>query len=466
MSAKNLVMALTVALVAVGFRAATAFDEFYVDASAASGGDGSSWATAFQTIEDAVSAANATTVDDRIWVKPGVYSPAASMRVTSPCTVGAPTGGVTITYTGLFACFRVQDTDIHFTNIQFQGSGRKVAGIGPLSGIRFTGCVFQGGSRVAVRGDQCRLMMFERCRFENNRSLASGGAILGKDCQRVEISMDCRFEDNLSYSDGGAISLVNCDSVSIRDCVFRRNTAQGEGGAIAVKVMNPFPHTIGIPKYTSVELVDTEFADNEAWLDGGGACIRDVADLKLTNNVLIRNIACGSGGGLKVHQTPFGQFDKVVLLNCTLADNIAVKGGGVSLPRSIYTVHSNFLNTILWNNSAISPGTVLEAQCDLPPNRVDHCCVEDWGSVASYVGYAVINVDPRLRSNGEIGWLSPCINTGDKTLYPGLTSTSSILDIADRPRLQGVEVDMGAYEVKPMPIDSWTSAGDRLDFNP
>ena len=88
---------------------------------------------------------------------------------------------------------------------------------------------------------------------------------------------------------------------------------------------------------------------------------------------------------------------------------------------------------------ALSAGTILEAQCDLEPRNVDHCCIQDWGAL-SWSGYA-INSDPRLRSNGKIGWLSPCIDAGDVTLYPGMDSdphNRRNYDVEGRDRVQGI----------------------------
>ena len=154
MSAKYLWVALFVVFGCLSSLRAQPSDNFYVDPAAPSGGDGSSWATAFQTISEAVTEANATFVDDRIWLAPGIHQPTGPMSVIHPCTVGAPLGTATIDYSGFFASFRVLDTDIHFTGINFSGAGRKVAGIGRHSGIRFTRCKFLGSTSVAVRVDR------------------------------------------------------------------------------------------------------------------------------------------------------------------------------------------------------------------------------------------------------------------------------------------------------------------------
>ena len=60
-----------------------------------------------------------------------------------------------------------------------------------------------------------------------------------------------------------------------------------------------------------------------------------------------------------------------------------------------------------------------------------------------------------MRSNGKIGWLSPCIDAGDVTLYPGMDSdphNRRNFDVEGRDRVQGIEIDMGAFEVEPLRV--------------
>ena len=105
MSAKYLWVALFVVFGCLSSLRAQPSDNFYVDPAAPSGGDGSSWATAFQTISEAVTEANATFVDDRIWLAPGIHQPTGPMSVIHPCTVGAPLGTATIDYSGVLPAF-------------------------------------------------------------------------------------------------------------------------------------------------------------------------------------------------------------------------------------------------------------------------------------------------------------------------------------------------------------------------
>ena len=48
---------------------------WYVDASAEASGDGTTWETAYQTLQEALTAASSPSNEDEIWLADGVYLP-------------------------------------------------------------------------------------------------------------------------------------------------------------------------------------------------------------------------------------------------------------------------------------------------------------------------------------------------------------------------------------------------------
>lgn len=54
----------------------------YVNAKAAPGGDGSSWAHAFNNLQAGLAAAAASTGSDQIWIAQGTYTPGSSRTDT------------------------------------------------------------------------------------------------------------------------------------------------------------------------------------------------------------------------------------------------------------------------------------------------------------------------------------------------------------------------------------------------
>ena len=59
----------------LSFSQINAQDVIYVDSSATSGGDETSWATAYNDLQDAISGANAA---DTIWMAAGTYKPTST----------------------------------------------------------------------------------------------------------------------------------------------------------------------------------------------------------------------------------------------------------------------------------------------------------------------------------------------------------------------------------------------------
>ena len=63
----------------------------------------------------------------------------------------------------------------------------------------------------------------------------------------------------------------------------------------------------------------------------------------------------------------------------------------------------------------------------MPPDHVDHCCIEGWGVVANYTGTDVIALDPQLNAKGELMFYSPCINQVIDRIFQVLVSRWTLL---------------------------------------
>jgi predicted outer membrane repeat protein len=260
---------------------------WYVDASRSVSGDGTSWATAFRTVQEGVNAP-APEAFDEVWVKAGVYPEvatnggasltlrqrgflyggfagnetardqrnveanlsilqgtavnAADRTVTAPVVLGAPNSvldGFTIRngralQGGGLLCFRTSPT---IRNCTFEGNVAVHDETIPRSGW--------GGSVMVVGGV---VPVFENCVFRNNLGLLGGAMALenGKPILR-----NCRFEQNEAYlaigvvpgvpqdlwqdqsGSGGALYGYELASALIESCVFENNRANTLGGAIS-----------------------------------------------------------------------------------------------------------------------------------------------------------------------------------------------------------------------------------------
>lgn len=372
--------------------------DIYVDPSATGAGDGTSWVDAHTNMQAAVADANSVIMADRIHVAAGHYVSYFSYVITDPCTVHSNGSGPVIfeNITATRPVFEVDNTDIHFYDIEFQSSSTHVYGY--RSGVRFDGCVFTHASLSSIVGDQCTVMYFGDCKFEQNASIGRGGAIMSSDSQLVTVHR-CVFEQNNSSDHGGAVFCVNHilpGRLECHDTRFVGNASARNGGAI--NLIN-----------THATLINNVLTLNDATCGGAIAfrCTAGLSSLHLVNTTVFRNQAFHVGG---IWRGP----SMVGNTRCVIA------------------------NSIIYNNASSST-SVLHGQLNRPPTSISHSCVDGWGSLP-WLGFGMISSAPMLLPNGCPAVFSPCIDAGNAALCP------VHLDITGSPRVVGPNIDMGAYE--------------------
>lgn len=372
--------------------------DIYVDASATGARDGTSWGDAYTDMHAAVADANAVMMADNIHVAAGHYVSYFSYVITDPCTVRGHGSGPVVfeNITAARPVFNIDNTDIHFYDIEFQSSSTHV--YGDRSGVRFDHCLFTHASLSSVVGDQCNLMSFEDCKFEQNASPGRGGAIMSNDSLLVTIH-DCVFEQNTSSDHGGAVFCVNKIGTGMLEC-----------------------H-------------DTRFVGNLSARNGGAINLLNT-DATLINNVITLNDAV-CGGAIAFRNT--AGLRHLNLINTTVFRNQAFHVGGIWRGPSLFgSTLCSIANSIVYNNASSST-TVLRGQLNQPPTSIVHSCVDGWGSLP-WPGFGMISSAPMLLPNGRPTLFSPCIDAGNAALCP------VPLDITGSPRVVGPNIDMGAYE--------------------
>lgn len=373
--------------------------DIYVDPSATGARDGTSWVDAYTNMRAAVADANGVIMADNIHVAAGHYVSFFSYIITDPCTVRSNGSGPVIfeNITAARPVFEIDQTDIHFYDIEFQSSSTHV--YGDRSGVRFDRCLFTRASLSSVVGDQCKLMQFEDCTFEQNTTPGRGGAIMSNDSLLVAVH-GCVFEHNSSSDHGGAVFCVS-------------NTVNG-----------------------MLECHDTRFVKNLSARNGGAMHLLNT-NATLINNVLTLNDAT-CGGAIAFRNTT--GLSLLNLINTTVFRNQAFHVGGIWRgPRLFGSTHCSIANSIVYNNASLST-SVLRGQLNHPPTSIVHSCVDGWGSLP-WPGFGMISSAPMLLPNGRPTMFSPCIDAGNAALCP------VPLDITGSPRVVGPNIDMGAYEI-------------------
>lgn len=358
-----------------------------VDARAAPGGDGSTWALAFHTLADAVDAVNS---DQEIHVAAGVYG---LRSATQPLIVETDGGPVKIRggFAGLDPNADPNDRD-----------PARYASV-------ITGDIL-GNDASGDRADNALTLLL----VKPGVSLTCDGltfcaAIGGAIDNEGELNLrDCLFEKNEIEGSGGAIRSTG--ALIAERCVFSSNAADG-GGAI---------DSVG-----SLRLANCLFTQNEADLRGGA--VHSTGDARIARSRFVRNTAAEGGAIAGVGATD--------VLNCELIANQAtVAGGGVwQRPGSIALRNS----AVIANIGAAGPALWAEDADTLILNAivydhggtglaltggaftVTHSVIEDGVGL----GFAVTDVAPQFRDP-----LGPdhVPGTGDEDLRPD--SDSVVID--------------------------------------
>ncbi len=353
---------------------ATAQSTWYVDDDAPPGGDGMAWPSAFQNLQDAMSAAGP---NDEVRVGAGLYRPdqgfgyvpgdrEAYFNLDLARTL---IGG----YRGLAGRGSPDDRDPaifesilsgdllgdDFENPFYQAVGdnsynvllkttsslRTAEGLvlqsgaaGPgLPGHKKYGGAFYGVGSTLLRD----------CTFRYNRAQA-GGAVYHVSGASLVVE-NCEFHDNFSTQYGGSLYVTTTTAVTIRACKFLRSgmpaTAPEGGAAYFLSVPNlavedcSFSHGnatnagAAVLRQSSGSLVRCVFDRNFANGAQGALYLRDgtyqVEDCRFTNNR-----STGSAGAIEISQA------QVEVSRCSFVANVAQSGSGGAIFAQAATVRA------------------------------------------------------------------------------------------------------------------------------
>jgi hypothetical protein len=435
----------------------------YVDSDAIAEFDGSDWAFACRTLQDAISK---VWFGDEIRVAKGIYRPDRRTTISGGGRTGSVRAEITasgdrtatfellynVTFKGGYAGYGEPDPNVRdFEKYETILSGDldandidvnspedlltepsraensyhvvTVAGIAVLDGFTITGGNASDGGGLLNRYGMPQII---NCTLRENSARNNGGAMYN-DMANPSL-VNCTFTGNYTGRNGGAI----CNDKSkpdLTNCTFSHNSAWYGGGAMHNKDSMP-------------NLLNCTFIDNSSRY--GGAMYNQGSDTVLTNCPFRGNYGSDYGGGmyntnnsnLTLNNCTFsanqaGSYGAgmssnrcdLVLTNCTFAKNSAPEGNALAFNggRSIVELR----NCILWDDTAamwindsskinvlysnISGGWPGEGNIDFDPMFADPDgpdCVPG-------------TEDDDLR----LAPLSPCIDSGDPGYVSGPDET-------------------------------------------
>jgi len=474
----------------------------YVDDDAAQFGNGTSWATAFKYLQDALF--NAVPPAE-IRVAQGIYKPHLNTYSAAPPS-RADTfqlkNGVIIKggYAGLgqpdpnardISLYETilsgdlnGDDSPNFGNIQ-ENSYHVVTSDGINATAILDGFTIRGGnadgpyslkrpnSKGAGMYNKSGSPTLANCTFKVNSAAAGwwccGGGMYSESGSPT--LTNCTFEQN-SAGSAGAMCIENGRPV-LKSCTFVGNTANNGCGALNTGYDSP---TIINSRFEnnrsgtyagaiachnrSPKFINCIVRGNSSNDSGGGILISDSSPI-LTNCKFSGNTTGEYGGAVHCEETSspiirnclisgnkaeadgggISNTDgsDAIIENCTISDNIANGEGG-----GIYCIDKTWVsNSILWGNS---PDQV--APYYNPDIRYSN--IEDGWHDEGNIEADPCFVEPGywdangLWIEGDYHLLlgSPCINTGD----PDYVAEPDETDLDGNPRVIGNRIDMGAYE--------------------
>lgn len=481
----------------------------YVDAARPAGGNGRSWATAFNDLQSALAAA---IPNDEIWVAAGTYIPSSTgdrsvsfvlrdqvslyggfagtetaleqrdwetnITILSGDLAGDDNTGVPVTdparnNTDNAYCVVAGAEDAVFDG--FTVSGGNADGASPVNrgagmlnnacspAVRH--CTFSANissNNGAAMANVNASPNVVDCLFTGNHS-AYGGAVSATGSAAGPLLCDCRLTDNSADQYGGGIFAWNDSKITAVACQFQDNTAPFGGAWSGFLVQGAFLNCAfdrnsatraggAMREYGCVtEIVGCVFAENSADIEGGAYSGVSTATA-LINCTLARNTADISAGVMVLSLEPddLPGIGSSVLLENTIIDADAED----DMPVLVENNDTLLEVQITISNSSI-PGVLYYIGSD--PYIIDQTTLRGVdtsflapGSPAGADGILGTD-DDGLRLRGD----SPCLDTALASALPEDiwdldededTTEYLPLDLTGGMRVVGSAPDMGAYE--------------------
>jgi uncharacterized protein YdeI (BOF family) len=424
----------------------------YVDRNATGLHNGSSWTTAFTTIQEAIDTVY-TLGGGEVWVAKGKYSEnrqdstGAVVLKENVAIYGGFVGNETNRDQRSWSIYTTIIDGSYSRNSAKAYHVVKGANDSILDGFTITGGYAnstypeeRGGGLLVNAGT----MQINNCKFSINSSSGYGGALCTITTSPTSFQINnCIFTDNASVRGAGIYFAFSTAIIS--DSTFERNTVLSNGG-------DPRPGG-GLYNFASIVTVkNSAFLNNASpW----GAGIYDnsstAATTMIINCIFIGNYGMTPASGL--HSSGAGYCNVINnttrILNCTFVNNTAQYSGAIDNLGSIIIT-----NNIIWNNKGtisnkqITGGGVTIKCCDIEGgfSQVDGTATDAGGNLNLLPNFTNSSFykgpDGIIRTSDDgltLASNSPCINTGTIQDAPD----SDILGVL---RPQGGGIDMGAYE--------------------
>lgn len=405
-----------VGLVLLFCTATTCTATVFVDCGAPPGGDGTSWATAFQRIQSGLSAASSG--NNEVWVARGTYMENVTLRTGIRLYGG---------FVGTEVSLSARNPAAHTTTIDGNQAGNTVVGANNAVIDGFT--ITNGKPSFSGGGVYCAYTSptISNCRIAEN---AGSGVYC---YQATPTITNCEITGN---TDKGIYCYFG-GNATITDCTIAYNSAANYAGIYCSSAAPTIRRCVIAGNYAT----GTEAR-------GGGLGFTSCSSTVIVENCLIADNRAPMGAGV------YSSMSSPSFVNCTIADNQATMSGA-----NVYLSQSSphFRNTIIAFGTSPSAGAIRKdpsdnptfVNCDFWHNGDDSFDPTGWYPPNEP---GCIAMDPLFvdRSSGNYRLSEPsfCIDGGTNESAPPD-------DLDGNPRPTGNRTDIGAYEFSPaVPLDS------------
>jgi hypothetical protein len=236
------------------------------------------------------------------------------------------------------------------------------------------------------------------------------------------------FEDGGSPGEGGGILIENANP-TINTCTFAGNSGT-YGGAMFV---GSFYYNSAPAAPNITNCIFTENSGGHLAGAGGGAIFVGLGNPTISNCSFFGNNSSNFGGAIA------NEASTSVITNCTFTDNSASFGGAIYDAENREA--STLTNCIIWGDGADSE--IVDGEYS-GVTTITNSDIE-----GGYPGAGNINAAPQFinaaAGNLQLQPNSPCVDDGSNA---AIQATGATTDLAGDPRILDGVVDMGAYELQ------------------
>ncbi len=428
---RRMAMGCALALAAASLHAGTTY---YVATNGNDTWAGTSWATAYATISNAL-AKTKQNVGDVVLVSNGTYVLSAPLpKVDYGVTVrGLSRKETIVDGSNAVQCFSyvygtVDNLSVTRGRMSYGSALYMLTGSQAIGLNVYSNTAINGNTIYMVSGT----VIVSNCFIHGNTAGSAGASGIAINNPVNALIVDCIISNNVSTNGNGGITMAGDSaqySASIRDCTVVDNVATGGPASDSAGIYVAYDAV----KTFHVSVIRCVIANNiggkrPTGTGYGGGGINLGSSTGRVDNCLIYGNTADYGGGITVRKT-----NEVV--NCTIVSNTAAKNYG-----GIYksSGEARVRNSIVFYNGPDMQGGV---------NSFDYCCLTTTNGLA---GEGNITNAPGCVAPASRDWRlasgSPCMDHGNTESW-----MTDALDVARYPRLDRFigRVDMGAYEYQP-----------------